>query len=594
MSSVLARAADAAARELELALAAQEQREVALTEQERWARDPIGWINDHVIVASFLKGDTSDRQRIQAIRMTLFPEQESTIAAWIDLDHLAKTGEPRFRNVVIEKSRQIGETVGLAATIDWLAQHHRVTGLCMHLKLEKIDDGGAASTWESLFGKIRYIDRHLDRARLTYIVPLVFKQKPSRIENQASGAIIHGKGQEDDPGRGDSLDFALIDEAAKIQHGELVHQSLASGCPDGKVYLSTPFGDSNMHARIADKKPEGWTYLRLHWSAHPVYSRGLHVAGDDVDCPLCAGNRAGVAWSAREPRAHRYPGKLTSPWYEREINDKTDEQVAAEYDIDREGSLSGRVYQEFSSSVHVVETGIPWDQYVPLEMGWDFGLDATSVVFIQDAPDEVRVVGIVEVGSHFQTTATPENVANEVRRYAREVLGVPDEHSTATWTAGWRAIGDPAGHSNTLDSGRPFVLAYRRLGFVIGRPPSRMTKRVEIGVSAVKRLLLGTPKPIRICGVKADALAAHLRNNVWPTDVTGHRRLGATRPEDNIHNHACDALRYWVVDRYPPIGERERTSAGPVDDGDEPETDVLAYRRRARGKDAPLGYGATL
>lgn len=591
MSSVLARAAEAATRELELQLAAEEEREVELTEAERWARDPFGWINDYVVVQSFLGGDTSDRQRIQKVRMTLFPQQEETLDAWIDLEHLAKTGEPRFHNVVIEKSRQIGETVGVAAAIDWLLQHHRVTGLCMHLKLEKIDDGGPASTWESLFGKVRYIDRNLDRAKLTYAAPLIFKQKPSRIENPRSGGIVHGKGQEDDPGRGDSLDFAVLDEAAKIQHGELVHQSLASACPDGKMYLSTPFGDGNVHARISQAKPAGWRYLWLHWSKHPIYSIGAHVAAaldDDgtvtvqgLDgCGRCAANRAGIAWTAQKPVSHRFPGKLTSPWYDREINDKTEEQVAAEYDIDRSGALSGRVYREFERQVHVVDF-IGYEPHLPLQLAADYGLDATSVIFLQDSPEEVRAIGIVEMGYLFGTTATPDIVAAELTRYAIDVLGIQPQHATPDFTTGWRGIGDPSGHNPSLETGRPIVLAYRRLGYQFGRPPRRLAA-VEISVTAVKRLLLGIPKPFRVCGTNATALARHLENNTRETDAVGAPRIGtrgAAPLKDDIHNHSCKALGYWTVATYPPIGEQQDPGGAPLEQVPI-DPDPLVYRRR--------------
>ena len=582
--SVLAAAIAQARRDLELSVAHEEQRQVELTLQERYARDPFAWINDHVIVASFLRGDDVDRQRIRAVRMTLFPDQEATIAAWVDLDLLAAAGDVRFRNVVIDKSRQIGETVGLAAAVEWLLLHHRVDGLCMHQKLAKIDDGGPRSTWRSMFGKVRYIDSHLDRTRLPYAAQLVFKQKPSKIENPVTGSVVYGEGQDDDSARGDSLDFAIIDEAAKIQHGELVHQGLTSACPGGKVYLSTPHGSGNMHARIADSRPQGWAYLRLHWSQHPVYSIGLHVAGQDPACVLCAGNQAGLRWEASDPAAHRYPGKLTSPWYDREIVDKTDQQVAAELDIDREGSLPGRVFTEYDTGVHVVPDGIPFSPDLRVELAIDYGLDTTSIIVLQHAIDEVRAIGLLEMGDQHGTSGVPEHVCSELRLYLVE-LGVPEKETRPEFSRFWRAIGDPAGHDRSQATGRSIASQYRRQGFNIGRFPRRLNT-IQATTDCVRRLLLGQPKRLRICGVNAADLGKHLAGNKWKTDAVGQVRYGRAQDlDDDIHNHACRALAYWATATFPPQGGlaeggAEALEAEPVDHG---ETDLGRRRRRALG-----------
>lgn len=570
-----------ARRKLELEWAREEQRAVELTVAERYARDPVGWINDHVWISSFLPAEGHDRQPLRRIKMRLFPAQEHTIGAWTDLDHLASTGEVVFSNLLIEKSRQIGETWTFAAVIAWLLHHHPVAGLCMHRKLSEIDDGGRSSTQKSLFGKIRYIDRNLDRSLLPYLQPLVFKQKPSIIENAAVGGVVHGEGQGDDPGRGQSLDFALVDEAAHVEHGELVHQSLASACPDGKAYLSTPIGNSNMHARIADLKPHGWKYLRLHWSEHPVYAQGLHVAGQDPDCRLCDGNRHGVRWEAGDPQAHRYPGKLTSPWYDREVVDKTDQQVAAELDIDREGSLPGRVFGEYDSGVHMVHAGIPFSPDLKVELAFDYGLDTTAVIVLQDALDEVRVIGLLEMGTQHGTSGVPEHVAAELRLYLQE-LGVPEKETRPEFTRFWRCVGDPAGHDRQQATGRSLAAQYRRQGFNIGRFPRRLNT-VQGTTDCVRRLLLGWPKRLRICGTNAAQMGQHLASNRWKTNAVGEVTFGRAQDlNDDIHNHACRALAYWATATFPPPHEDGAVQRAPLDDVEEEENPVAKRRRLAR------------
>lgn len=599
VSAVLARAAAAATRDVELQLANEEKREIELTTSERWARDPEGWIDEFVWIASRLAADGKELvgRKLRAVKMRQFPDQRATLNAWIDVPHLKATGELVFRNVIIDKSRQIGETWEFAAIMCWAMHYHSVAGLAMHLKGGKIDDGGERNTVESLFGRVRYIDRRLDRGRVPglggQLVFRPFSRDPAKIENPSNGAVWIGEGQTDNPGRGSSFDAMLGDEFAFVEHSDKVYAAIDEACPQGKALLSTPYGEGNEHARIADERPDGWVYLRLHWSGHPVYSKGVHVAGEDPDCQLCEGNRLGIEWSPRNAKAHRFPGKLTSPWYDQRVVGKTLEQVANELDIDREGALSSRVYREFSTSVHVVETGIPYDEFVQLELAADYGLDTTAVIFIQDSIEEVRVIGIVEMGDQHGTTATPDTVARELRRYAVEVLGVRPDLVTPEWTAKWPAIGDPSAHNRDMLSARPWMLAYRRLGFVFGRPPSRLTRSVDPSINSVKRLLLGTPKPIRICGVKADALAKHLRNNTWPADSSGRRRLGATRPLDDEHNHSCRAIGYWAVDRYPPIDKDTQERQGPTVT-EKATIERLQHRRRLKDDSSPLGYGSRL
>jgi len=581
---------DGARRQLELDRARRDERRDA----QRWARDPLGWIDKHVVITSFLPSQGFDRQQIRPVRMRLFPSQQETIAAWIDLELLATTGTLRFvANLAIEKSRQIGETWLFAALVAWLVHHHPVTGLCMHVDLAEIDDGGAANTWKSLFGKVRFIDRHLDRTTVAY-PELVFKQKPSKIENPELGAVVYGEGQSDDPGRGQSLDFAVVDEAARVFHGELVHASLSDACPIGKAYLSTPKGEGTMHARLCDEKPRGWRYLRLHWSNHPVYGRDAHVAGEADGCALCDGNRRGVAWVAENPRAHRYPGRITSSWYDAAVIEKTDEQVASELDIDRQRSLTGRVFPEFSGSVHVVETGIEYDPALKVELAWDFGLDATSVPVIQQAPEEVRVIGLLEMGDlHGSTeTAIPERVAHQLRLYLQE-LGLPEVETRPEFTRFWRCVGDPSGHARTLESGRPYVQQYRRQGFNIAKPPGRLTQRIDFSLLAVQRLLVGTPKRLRVCGVNASEFGKHMAANRYRTDAQGV----PTRPrslDDDVHNHPMRAFAYWAVATFPPPAqEGANPSPGPAHELEPvPPEDPLERRRRrapARARDRARG-----
>ena len=89
-------------RKIEIGWAHEEERAIELTEAEKWARDPIGWINAYVYIASKFT-DAEGQETIRTVKMTLFPDQEETIRSWVDLEHLAETGELRFLNMAMEK-----------------------------------------------------------------------------------------------------------------------------------------------------------------------------------------------------------------------------------------------------------------------------------------------------------------------------------------------------------------------------------------------------------------------------------------------------------------------------------------------------------
>lgn len=531
----------------------------------RYARDPVLWIDDNVWFASKFSEDGYELETgTRPIKARLYPGQCELLGAWLDLERLGKTGELTFGNVLDEKSRQIGCTWALAAAVRWLLAFTQTRGLFMQESQTEVVDGGW--TVDSFFGRVRFVDEHLDAIALPSGAEVTYKPPSAGRAYllSATGASVRGECQRDNPGRGTTLDWAIVEEAAHVTHGELVHASLDDACRSGKLYGSTVNGDENFHARLCDAQPAGWTYLRQHWSEHPVYGRGVHVAGAQPDtCAACSASEAGEPWTHAAPVPHRYPGRLTSPWYDRVVVGKTDEQVASELDIDRGGALSGRVYGEFENAVHVVASGIEIDPQIPLELAMDFGLDMAVAVVIQNAPYSVDVVGIVEGGDLVGSSGVAADFGRVIRSYLVE-LGLTGADKDDDLTLGLRVIGDPSEQHRSRVTGAPLIAEWRKAGFTIEQPPANLTSPVTIGIGAVKILLGGKPKPLRVCGVRAGAFATHMRNNVWPTDAAGNRRIGATKPQDDRHNHAPTAFRYWLVATYPPAGRGRGRISSPA------------------------------
>jgi hypothetical protein len=64
-----------------------------------------------------------------------------------------------------------------------------------------------------------------------------------------------------------------------------------------------------------------------------------------------------------------------------------------------------------------------------------------------------------------------------------------------------------------------------------------------------------------------------MRHNRWPTDALGNRRLSATVPLDDEHNHMMRAFAYLVVAKFPPTPPPMAARADPWDERGEDYVD---------------------
>lgn len=528
---------------------------------ERYRLDPWAHPEDgHVRIL--------DLENNETIPFVPYQHQIEMAEAWVDLDHLRKTAqagdaEIRFRNVHEEKTRQMGATWGLAWVLLWVLIYHEAQGFVLNVNADEVDDGGQASTVDSIFGRIRFMAEHgvsgdpdgEETFWPEYLRPgrfLTFRGRPSIIRNRLrSTSYIRGAVQSPDPGRGRHYTHALLDEAARLAWGESVHAAITRAVPQGRFYNSTPFGKGNVYYRLRETRPAGYTFLRHHWTQHPVYSRGMHVAAaEPTACPQCHGNMIGLRWSANSPVAHRYPGRPTSPWYEQAIVELTDEQVAAELEIDYEGSLTARVFSEFSEEVHSAAE-IPYEPAVPVELGIDYGwgASATWVNIYQRLPGELRQVGEVVM-----MQSTPEQVAAALVEELAEI-GYPLVELEPTFTRDVRVIGDPSGDAR-LATGGTLADEYRKLGW----NPQPAENGIAVTINAVKRVLLGRPVRFRISRARCPQTIKAFQENRWPTDRTGRIKDTANEPVNDVHNDAMRATAYYMVETYPPPTVEEALS----------------------------------
>lgn len=506
--------------------------------RDPYALDPFKHLDEgHVWVI--------DLETMREAPLEAWPHQRELIKEWIDLDHLAEHGYPAFRTLHLEKSRQLGTTWIVAWVVLWCLTYHSIAGLAMSLHRDEVDDGGQSSTPDSFFGRVRFMWRH-EKFPAARRAPLQFiGGNDPMIRNLARPqAYVVGEGATPDPGRGGKYGYGFLDEAARIPYGEAVQAALGRAIPAGRFYNSTPKGKDNLFYRLRKTRPLGYRFLRFHWSIHPLYGKGQHVAGERPEtCRMCKGVAENLRWDPSNPRTHRYPGKLASPWYDGAVLDMTDEQVARELDIDYEASLTARVFPEWSSEVHVVDD-LDYDKGSFPEIGMDFGGPGTTAAIIcQDLPDSYRVIG------EFETEGVRPDQFSEGLKGALADAGVPfDIAYDPQWRRKFYVVADPAGEArSTLDPSKTVAGEYRKLGWQI----QSQRQLIDYTIRSGRRLLMGHPKPLRVSS-RCVKFIEHIESNRWPTDREGAVKENANEPVNDRHNHMMRAWAYLVSHKFPP------------------------------------------
>jgi hypothetical protein len=545
-------------------------------EVEPYRTDPLSHLDaGHVTILGL--------ETRQPVLFHPYDHEVELLDAWITVSG----GHLVLRNVRGEKSRQMGWTWTVAYAILWMLMYWPVRLLAQHVDLGRIADipSEARAPTDSLFGKIRFMAEA--DSWPPWAAPgdfLHFRHGPEHmIVSALSNGYVIGRGKEDDPATGGTYDGYLQDESARIPNSRKVEASVVSACPQGRIYISTPFGKDNVFYELKETPRADFTYLSHHWSIHPVYRRGLHVAGADDTCSRCLAVREGGEWDANDhSSAHRYPGKLTSPWYDQMVSQLVvDEIVAQELDISYERSLSARVYPEFSAVQHVVER-IPYERSLGLEFSIDYGWapSLTSIGIWQDATSELRKIGELEVQE-----MTPDQVAKALRQTLLR-LGVFPEEVEPRFTRNYLMVGDPAGEARQIGYGESLVAMYRKTGWnvVSRRYPVQST------VIAFKRLLLGVPKRVYFSAETCPKTIRHMEQNRRETDRLGQVKQSFAIRNDE-HNHMPRADAYYLAFKYPAPQEdgKDMVSSRYVPDGpyyrlSREEAETLTYTNgRNRG-----------
>lgn len=413
---------------------------------------------------------------------------------------------PKFHtpgNRMWEKAQRMLITVAATTYFfwAWLTQKG-FTGWMTSRKENKVDDGGGHSTWDSLFGKIRFYYEQLSRENPWVIEhfmgsvqrsDIVFRYMIATNEKQNSG--LYGEAPVPTAPTGSGFTKALVDEAAVVPQHHSIHGNLMFACPNGTHYVSYPDGMGNHFAKIRHEKGHfGFEIVEIDFRMRPDYND---------------------AWLRKQEI------KLTK--------DELGRRVLRSYST----SAKGRVWENFSREKNTMAK-LKVD-VSSIELWFDFGfVDATSVGIMQigriESKGEIKPMILGKAWLEVNHTKYAE-----IARALKVMLkGIGHKGETLRIVC----IGDPQVKQRSVSTGTSLHDLYKLEGFNIEAAPAHDIKATMDEIDrwfGESRIIFDS---------ECTAIIKAAENWTWPKDRNGNVIPGSTNPAHSEFSHAGKAFEY--------------------------------------------------
>lgn len=435
-------------------------------------------------------------------------EHTAQIERFPDFDYLRDVVFPTMNsegNFLWEKSRRMMISISFCAQFffQWLCDD-LFLGAMTSRGQSKVDDGGGASTWDSLFGKMRFM-----YDKLAEMNPFVIEHflgsvprsdrlfRKLAIENTKTNSTIIGEAPTPNCLTGGGFTKILVDEAARVPNMVSIHANLIMAARNVH-YVSYPNGKNNTFYEVRHTEGNyGFTIKRIIWSM--------------------------------------YPGR-DQKWYEAESKKMSVTQRGMLLDISYSESTEAKVWYEFREGNRV--NNLPFNPKSVI-LWWDFGsTDATAVVFANVTREivgkELRLrVRLKTVVQDWNTDY--EKVAKAVRQKLKEI-------GFRGSTFSIRCIGGYDVKNTQVATGKTLGWYYLEEGFNIEATPHHDTKTVLDEINVMMRE--GDFFVDSDCDLLTDAIDGW----EWPTNRhDGKRKPGVTQPEHSQFSHIGKAIEYGMA-----------------------------------------------
>lgn len=309
-----------------------------------------------------------------------FPEDEYLwrLTRW----HERRINDPRAEqaNILAEKTRAARFSLWMAAMAlhGVMFRDHYRGAMLSHL-YRRADDGGKASTPNSLMGKARQMYLGLPDWQRQQ-APLEFTR--GTIRNEATGGTIVAEVADEGAGRGPQFHEVYIDEAGYVPSLTLLFAGFKSSCPSGITAGGTPNGEGTGFHLACEDGREGKSNFRLFeidWWQIPDRRRCVNCGSIEVKDPT-EEDPAGLVHALEDCKAEdglhwdEVHERMSSPWFREMARDLAPAMVRQELERSHSKARPGRIWSSFSRDQHVDvrHDFAPEGDHV---VAWDFGID---------------------------------------------------------------------------------------------------------------------------------------------------------------------------------------------------------------------------
>ena len=321
------------------------------------------------------------------------------------------------------------------------------------------------------------------------------------------GTIVEGKSADNpDSLVGEGLDLLIVDEAAKVK-GRIWDMYLSPTLSDRKgkaIFITTPEGFNWIYDLFLLGQEDEL------WESHQASSWDNHFAFPE--------------------------GKNDQFLLERKRNmskEIYDQEYGAQFT-----SFAGRVYP-FD---RILDVGsYPYNKDLPTFCSIDFGYRMPAVGWFQIYKQGgIHHINMIDEIIH-KTNVKTDDLALKIKEKPYFVL---------------KYYGDPAGLQSQSQSGLGDIEIFRRKVITINTKRDKVSKSIASGVSHV-RSFIENAHDQRFLHIdkRCKGMMIDLENYRYPEAKEG-QDLKPEPLKDGFHDHGCDMLRYFFINRFP-IKQRE-------------------------------------
>ncbi len=479
--------------------------------------------------------------------LVLYPFQDTKMVK--PYDEFVKVKAPRRVTLGYAKSRGQGFTwVELACRLKMFLFANNWSILIGTENRDDVDDGGQNATHESLYGKLRYMIRHLPVWFVKDLLGPLFKReefnKRHHLQNPLKPKnVIHGKQLGGMFGRSRRYSEAFADEVAWADEMKDANTALKQ-TTNRFTFGSTPRGEDNFFAAAMRGIFPGVVKFWMWWGEHPM-------------CDLA--------------------------WYNAQRQDMDDDDVAQELDISFTMSVGGRVLDRVKIATHfisIADTPFLYSNNLELEVIIDPGFaDALAMVwgqwdvldgkgrvndFVQGERNAVAWCVPFILGKIPELTYRLEPWPFHYNEMERAIIARHGE-----WSAPVFVYGDKAGGAKTWTTGTSAWDELSRYEIYVDEiaivDDAEALKRTELFMDHVRvsdHLLDQRNGPRRVIPTFGEVLT-QWRYPKRKRDATTTNK----KPVHNVYCHGGDCMKMWAQTRDLPDAAVQPAASGRVQRG---------------------------